>query len=843
MKPHFLPVWCSVCFVFSAIGLYGTDPGQATVPDVGMPPLPRLTHPGAGQVFYFVLTDRFCNGDPSNDKGGYGGGPDDHGFDPTRVSHYHGGDFAGLTDRMDYLVNLGVSSVWVTPPFKNKAVQSGTAGYHGYWILDFLQIDPHLGSNDSFRGFVSKAHDHGLRVTMDIITNHTADVIGYKGGNYSYRSKADAPYVDCDGQEFSAKEHAWNGLGDPDAFPSLCVNRSFPHVPEVPAAEVEAKNPVWLNDLTLYHNRGNTSFTGENSLYGDFVGLDDLFTERPKVVNGFIDIYKWWIEEFGVDGFRIDTVKHVNAEFWQAFSPAIRAKALELGRPDFVQFGEVYSDAGDAMVLSEYSTGIPIDTTLDFGFFVAARNWVSKGGSSDDLAAFFQMDDAYTDHDSNVHVTTTFLGNHDAGRFAYFLGLDNPGAPRERLEALVKLGHGLMFLVRGQPVIYYGDEQGMIGRGGNDMQARESLFGSRAPAFRDAALLGTSRTGASDKYDMQHPFYRFFAELAKLRRGHAALATGAMVQREVDSPGMFAFSRIDRQEQVEYLVVLNNSRTESLSSKVDTSQRGGASFALLFDSRFPHDGADGMLAVDDQGRLSVTVEPMQFMVWKAQEALPVRSEELGVRMVGLDPDQPLEFSDYTSDGQTFVSRTGVAVELDGSDGFAEVTFGLIRESRPDQVEWLGTDDNAPYRVFWRPAFDLDAEERVAFLAVASDLRGRTAQSRSGWLRVAENDLKHGIRWARNPIIKCMNMVENVSGELPEFHLQVAVEGTGPFEYRWMHDGEWVPDSNASVLPLPGDASALGEWRVLVHNLSGSTLSAPLQLSVLPDTFRVMDSSQ
>jgi hypothetical protein len=400
-----------------------------------------------------------------------------------------------------------------------------------------------------------------------------------------------------------------------------------------------------------------------------------------------------------------------------------------------------------------------------------------------------------------------------------------------------------MFLVRGQPVIYYGDEQGMIGRGGNDMQARESMFGSKAPAFRDAALLGTSRTGASDKYDMQHPFYRFFAELARLRRAHTALSIGAMLNRKVDSPNLFAFSRIDRDEQVEYLVVLNNSRTEALSAMVQSSQRGGASFALLFDSRFPHDGADGMLAVDAQARLSVTVEPMQFMVWKAQEALPVRSEELGVRLVGLDPDQSLVFSESTSDGQTFVSRTEVAVDMDGSDGFAEVTFGLVRASRPEQIEWLGTDDNAPYRVFWRPAFDLDADERIAFVAVASDLRGRTAQTRSEWLRVAQNDLTHGIRWARNPIVKCMNMVENVLQDSPEYHLQVAVEGTGPFEYQWMHDGAWIPESNAPVMPLPGDASALGEWRVLVRNLAGTTLSAPLQLSVLPEAFRAMDSAQ
>ena len=197
----------------------------------------------------------------------------------------------------------------------------------------------------------------------------------------------------------------------------------------------------------------------------------------------------------GIDGYRIDTVRHVNTAFWQAFSPAIRAHAREIGRPDFVQFGEIYNDAGDPAVLAEFSTNtIPIDTALDFGFFKAARDFVAKAGTGAALDDFFARDDYYTDHDSNVHTTTTFLGNHDAGRFAYFLQQDNPGAPPEQLLDLVKLGHGLLYLARGQPVIYYGDEQGMIGRGGNDMQARESLFASQAPAFRDASLLGTTWT-------------------------------------------------------------------------------------------------------------------------------------------------------------------------------------------------------------------------------------------------------------------------------------------------------------------------------------------------------------
>lgn len=399
------------------------------VPEVSVP---RYTNPGAGQVFYFLLTDRFANGSTANDHGGSGGGPEISGFDPTRIGYFHGGDFAGLTAKLDYLKDLGVTAVWVTPPFKNKAVQLGSAGYHGYWILDFLHIDPHLGTDADFKAFVTQAHARGLKVYMDIIVNHTADVIHYQGGRTDYINEKAFPYRDAAGQPFDERAFAYNGIGPTDRFPALALTRSFPHVPEVPAGEVNAKNPAWLNDPLHYHNRGNSSFAGESSTLGDFVGLDDLFTEQPAVVRGFIDIYRQWIEDFGADGFRIDTARHVNMEFWQAFAPAMREAALRAGKPGFIQFGEVANETYDIPLLSAFSTQGRLDTTLDFGFFRAARAYVSEVRSGAELADFFATDDYYTDHDRDVQATTTFLGNHDAGRFAYFLQRDNPAAPPAR---------------------------------------------------------------------------------------------------------------------------------------------------------------------------------------------------------------------------------------------------------------------------------------------------------------------------------------------------------------------------------------------------------------------------
>ena len=158
-----------------------------------------------------------------------------------------------------------------------------------------------------------------MKVYFDIISNHTADVIRYEEGAAPvYKSKDESPYNTAAGTPFDDRDYAGGSTfpalaptGQPScASPGPAI--SFPYRPCVPDAERDVKVPAWLNDVDLYHNRGNTTFVGENSQYGDFFGLDDLFTENPRVVNGMIDIYKTWIRDFRIDGFRMDTMKHVD---------------------------------------------------------------------------------------------------------------------------------------------------------------------------------------------------------------------------------------------------------------------------------------------------------------------------------------------------------------------------------------------------------------------------------------------------------------------------------------------------------------------------------------------------
>ena len=252
--------------------------------------------------------------------------------------------------------------------------------------------------------------------------------------------------------------------------------------------EQNLKVPSWLNDATLYHNRGNTTFVDEDSYYGDFFGLDDLFTEHPTVVNGMIDIYKTWIGELGIDGFRIDTMKHVNDEFWQKFGPEVLAYAKSQGKSEFFMFGEVFDTSRP--FTSQYTTKNKMQAVLDFPFQDAARNFASKSQPTEQLRTFFRNDDWYTDADSNVYQLPTFLGNHDMGRIGYFVNADNAGASESELVARDRLAHELMYFSRGNPVIYYGDEQGFTGTGG-DQVARQTMFASQVADYLDDDLLGT----------------------------------------------------------------------------------------------------------------------------------------------------------------------------------------------------------------------------------------------------------------------------------------------------------------------------------------------------------------
>ncbi|MEQ8936760.1 MAG: alpha-amylase family glycosyl hydrolase [Amphiplicatus sp.] len=568
--------------------------------------------PPQDDVIYFVLPDRFENGDASNDQGGIGGSRLQHGFDPTHKGFYHGGDLKGLTSRLDYIKELGATAIWLGPIYKNNPVQgapgSESAGYHGYWITDFTEVDPHFGSSEDLKAFVDAAHARGIKVYLDIITNHTADIIkysdchgdnrdaSYQNDGCPFRGKAEYPY--------SAKNSTDGGfinkgfLGDAPEFQTAenfekLVRADFAYAPYVPAGSEKIKKPDWLNDPLYYHNRGDFSLADESSLYGDFSGLDDLFTENPRVVDGFIDIFKQWITNFKLDGFRVDTARHVNPEFWQTFIPAMISHAESEGIPNFYIFGEAYDPDPAGLARFTRKDGFPY--VLDFAFQSAVTDVVAKEAPTQRLSRLFFMDALYEGGEATALGLPVFIGNHDMGRFAHFVRKAAPDASPEETLKRAALGHAMMFFLRGAPVIYYGDEQGFVGDGG-DQDAREDMFESKVDIYNDNVLIGSKATTADDNFDMKHPLYTAIAGMAKIFRAHQALRRGKQVIRrsELDG-GIFAVSRMDAKGG-EYLIAFNT-RNEQRGLTVEVDSRS-ASWRSVYGDCAKRSEAPGAYAIN-----------------------------------------------------------------------------------------------------------------------------------------------------------------------------------------------------------------------------------------------------
>ena len=218
----------------------GRRPGPRLAPCCGATSRrpPRSPRPGDRQrvkaeQFYFVLPDRFANGDPRNDRGGLPGDRLRTGYDPADKGFYHGGDLKGVIDRLDYIQGMGTTAIWLAPVFKNRPVQGSgddiSAGYHGYWITDFTQVDPHFGTTADLKRLVKLAHRRGIKIYLDVIVNHTADVIRYAENQYSYVDKATSPYIDAQGRPFEDRNYADGTHGFPtvDARRRSRTRRSF----------------------------------------------------------------------------------------------------------------------------------------------------------------------------------------------------------------------------------------------------------------------------------------------------------------------------------------------------------------------------------------------------------------------------------------------------------------------------------------------------------------------------------------------------------------------------------------------------------------------------------------
>ncbi|WP_078382809.1 alpha-amylase family glycosyl hydrolase [Sutcliffiella halmapala] len=329
-------------------------------------------HAWQDEIIYFIMIDRFNNGDTSND----------YDVDRDDPKAYHGGDFRGIIDKLDYIKDMGFTALWLTP-----IVQNEEKGYHGYWTEDFYNVEEHFGTLEEFKELVEEAHKRDMKIIVDLVVNHT----GYQHAWLEEKDKEDWFHPNKDIRDWNDQEQVENG---------------------------------WI------------------------FGLPDLNQENPEVRSYLLDMAKWWIEETNIDGYRLDTVKHVPKDFWTEFS-----QEMKTVKEDFFLIGEVWND--DPRYVAGYQeTGI--DSFVDFPLYnELTRVFSAPNQSLSRLDTVWAHNQNFYD---NPYVLGTFLDNHDVERFTR-AAIKKKQYPPARL----KLALAYMYTTPGIPIIYYGTEIALDG--------------------------------------------------------------------------------------------------------------------------------------------------------------------------------------------------------------------------------------------------------------------------------------------------------------------------------------------------------------------------------------------
>ena len=598
-------------------------------------------------LIYFVMPDRYLNGDLKND--------DLPGYEPTKTAFFHGGDLRGLTGNcqddngLARIKSLGFTAVWMTPLVVQQPPTSGGAGYHGYWGTDFLNVDPHLGETKDLVALSDCAKKLGLKLILDVVTNHTGDIIWYN---------------------------------DRTAY--------------VPEKFVGIKNPQWLNDLANYHNVGDINrcwSKGSCEKDGDFYGLDDLATEKREVYSGWSEVYGSWIRRFGFSGFRVDTARHVDDGFFKNWSPLILKEAEKAGISDFTIFGEVWEQSPTELM--KYLRINKLQTALDFPFQRVAIEFASSYSSADSLRNLFNYDDYYTDKNSSAKNLVTFLGNHDMGRVAFLIQSKKLN-PESQLLSRVKLAHSLLYLSRGIPAVYYGDEVGMTGSGnGNDQLARQDMFSTKVEMWKTEKRVGSDPVGTGDSFRFHsHPLSEHLRSLAKIRLDYPALANGQMQIRYAKGP-IFAFSKLAPDSNQEFVVVMNSS-SKKLTAKIPTASNS------VWDKVF----GDGSWR-NSKADLEVSIPALEVLVLKARNKI----SETSVKIKGLKLDEDFLTGFYSVSAQV------------SSRDLLKTEFFVKRDK-----QWisLGIDTSAPFKYYLNPT---EFSSRITIKATSIDSKGKVYEYR------------------------------------------------------------------------------------------------------------------
>ena len=418
---------------------------------------------GVDDAMYLIMPDRFANGDPSNDDPARSRGL----LDRSKGRYYHGGDIAGVRQKLPYLKSLGITAIWLTPVYDNndhineRETYDGQAvtDYHGYGATDFYGVEEHLGTLDEYKALVDDAHTLGMKIIIDMVANHT--------GPY-HPWVADSPTPTWyHGTSANHMANTWQGwtIADP-------------------------------------HSNAGMRAATLDGWFGGF--LPDLNQDDPEVARYIIQNTLWWVGMTGVDGIRQDTWQYVPRSFWKPWMAAIKKEY-----PALRVVGETFD--GDPAVLSFHLDGpthwdgidTKVDYMFDFPLHFAIRQAFARGGSLRDLAMALGRDHVYPD----ANRLSPFLGNHDVERF-----MNEKGATLDGL----KLASTFLLTARGTPLLYYGDEIGLAG--GRDPDNRRDFPGGWPGDARDA-FTAVGRTAAEQGvWSHVQRLLQIRAERADLRR-------------------------------------------------------------------------------------------------------------------------------------------------------------------------------------------------------------------------------------------------------------------------------------------------------------------------------------
>jgi alpha-amylase len=628
------------------------------------------------QVIYQIVIDRFANGDPNNDIN----------VEPSVPGKFHGGDWQGVIDKLDYLQTLGVTALWISPVVKNVEEDAGFHSYHGYWTQDFLRPNAHFGDMAKLRELIDKAHEKNMLVILDVVTNHMGQLFYYDingngqpddglfGGGYGHTClqicnqnptacSADEIEYCTSGKDYLERIIEWDPDYDPrgvQGWTSLGFsgpadvrftdwpdkNRTPP--PRPPEWFHWPDDKPWFDDPSWYNRRGRvyvwwheadytSDFVRDQETKGDFPGgLKDLDTDNPDTKEALIRAFEYWIDVADFDGFRIDTVKHIDRPevnrnvrgFWGEFADRMRAKAKSLGKQNFFIFGEAFDGKDD--LIGSYTFGGQ-DAQGKFGrldsvFYFSQKyrgvdavfargeptknleclynsrvgraettgNWCQTNGYP--AGPDFQTTPHASSADGGIGLAPTqvlvnFLDNHDLPRFMF-----------EKTDpAILKVALAYLMTWDGIPCVYYGTEQAFAG--GVDPKNREDMF--RGNEALDLAPFATD-----------HETFQYVQGLIQMRKDNVALRRGQMMPvwstTATTGPdaGIFAFERSVPGDQT-VLVVINASTQTShtcagAASCLKTSLSGTLTDVMP--------GANGATFTVAGGTIDVTVPPRSARV-------------------------------------------------------------------------------------------------------------------------------------------------------------------------------------------------------------------------------------